>query len=109
MRRENDRRVKHSDETIAYIIDHYPNENTNDVAAAVGLPVRIVRHIAGSRGVRKSRDFIKFVRNTRGEARAIEEQRRRMLAAEQKGKTRTDAMEWPLWYQRHGLAPAVYR
>ena len=37
--------MKYSDETIAYIIDHYPNENTNDVAAAVGLPARIVRHI----------------------------------------------------------------
>lgn len=101
--------MKYSDDTIAYIIDHYPNENTNDVAAAVGLPVRIVRHIAGSRGVRKSRDFIKFVRNTRGEARAIEERQRRRLAAEQKGKSKTDAMEWPLWYQRRGLAPAVYR
>lgn len=101
--------MKYSDETIAYIIDHYPNENTNDVAAAVGLPARIVRHIACGHGVRKSRDFIRFVRNTRGEARAIEERQRRMLAAAQKGKTRTDAMEWPLWYQRHGLAPAIYR
>lgn len=101
--------MKYSDETIAYIIDHYPNENTNDVAAAVGLPAQVVRHIAGGHGVRKSRDFIRFVRNTRGETRAIEEQRRRRLAAEQKGKSKTDAMEWPLWYQRHGLAPAVYR
>lgn len=101
--------MKYSDETIAYIIDHYPNENTNDVAAAVGLPARIVRYIACGHGVRKSRDFIKFVRNTRSEARAIEERQRRRLAAEQKGKSKTDAMEWPLWYQRHGLAPAVYR
>lgn len=101
--------MKYSDETIAYIIDHYPNENTNDVAAAVGLPARIVRHIACGHGVRKSRDFIRFVRNTRGEARAIEERQRRRLAAEQKGKSKTDAMEWPLWYQRRGLAPAVHR